>query len=81
MKDKMINLLILFVFSSGIAMAQNTEHKMSDTQKAEAAKADGYIINSKKKITDSLTTGKDTTVADAKKIKRNHCAKRNKKSS
>ena len=71
MKNKMINLLMLFVFSSGIGMAQNNEHKMSDTQKAQAAKADVYIINSKKKIKDSLTTAdKDTTVA--KKPKRNH---------
>ena len=46
----MINLLMLFVFSSGIGMAQNNEHKMSDTQKAQAAKADVYIVNSKKKI-------------------------------
>ncbi len=80
MKNKMVNLLMMFVFSSGIAMAQNNEHKMSDTQKAQAAKADVYIINSKKKIKDSLTTAnKDTTVAI--KNKRNHCIRHNKKSS
>jgi len=67
MKNKSL-LVMLFTLSASIVMAQNDTHKMSDTQKAQAAKADVYIINSKNKITDSFTTTiKDT--AATKKIK------------
>jgi hypothetical protein len=81
MKNKIL-LIMLFVLSASVVMAQNdTTHKMSDTQKAQAAKADVYIINSKKKIKDSFTlTFKDTTTA-TKKSKKKSCLKRNKKSS
>ena len=81
MRNKSL-LVMLFIFSALAVMAQNdTTHKMSDTQKAQAAKADVYIINSKKKITDSFTaTFKDTTTV-TKKSKQRSCLKRNKKSS
>lgn len=73
---------MLFVLSASVAMAQNDSmHKLTDTQKIQAAKADVYIINSKKKIKDRITTiVKDTTVA-TKKLKKRSCVKRNKKSS
>lgn len=75
-------LVMLFVLAASVGMAQNdTTHKMSDTQKAQAAKADVYIINSKKKIKNSLiTTFKDTT-AITKKAKKKPSLKHNKKSS
>jgi len=77
MKNKSL-LVMLFTLSASIVMAQNDTHKMSDTQKAQAAKADVYIINSKNKITDSFTkTIKDTTAT--KKLKKQSCLKRNKK--
>ena len=79
MKNKSL-LVMLFTLSASIVMAQNDTHKMSDTQKAQAAKADVYIINSKNKITDSFTTTiKDITAT--KKSKKQSCLKRNKKSS
>lgn len=81
MRNKSL-LIMLFVLSASVAMAQNDSmHKMTDTQKIQAAKADVYIINSKKKIKDSITTTfKDTTVV-TKKLKKRSCVKRNKKSS
>lgn len=80
MKNKSL-LVMLFIFSASVVMAQNDNHNMSDTQKAQAAKADVYIINSKKKITDSFTTTfKDTTVV-TKKSKQQSSLKRSKKSS
>ena len=81
MRTKSIFLAVSFILCATITMAQNDKSKMTDTQKAQAAKADVYIINSKKKIiiTDSLTTKKDTVVASAPKKK--SCMKRNKKSS
>ena len=78
MRTKSIFLAVSFILCATITMAQNDKSKMTDTQKAQAAKADVYIINSKKKITDSLTTKKDTVVAPAPKKK--SCMKRNKKS-
>ena len=73
---------MLFVLPASVVLAQNdTTHKMSDTQKAQAAKADVYIINSKKKITDSFTTTFKDTTAVTKKLKKKSCLKRNKKSS
>jgi hypothetical protein len=72
MKNRRLHLSILLLFCWGVVSAQNNEHKneMSDTQKAQAAKADVYIINSKKKITDSLTTKTDTTAATKKSKKK-----------
>ncbi len=73
---------MLFVLSASVAMAQNDSmHKMTDTQKIQAAKADVYIINSKKKIKDSSTTTFKDTVMVTKKLKKRSCVKRNKKSS
>ena len=79
MRTKSILLAVSFILCATITMAQNDKNKMTDTQKAQAAKADVYIINSKKKITDSLTTRKDTIVTVAPKKK--SCVKPNKKSS
>jgi hypothetical protein len=76
MRNKSLFIVMLFILFANVAMAQNDKHKMTDTQKAQAAKADVYIINSKKKIADSLTTRKDSTTS-----KKNKSAKRNKKSS
>ena len=79
MRNKSL-LAMLFVLAVSVVMAQNdTTHKISDTQKAQAAKADVYIINSKKKIKDSFTTTfKDTTTA-TKKSKKQSCLKQKKK--
>jgi hypothetical protein len=75
-------LVMLFILPASLVMAQNdTTHKMSDMQKAQAAKADVYIINSKKKITDSFTTTYKDTTTVTKKSKKHSCLKRNKKSS
>jgi len=79
MRNKILLVVLLIIFSGNMAIAQNDKNKMSDTQKAQAAKADAYIINYKKKITDSLTTNKDTTAA-VKTKKKSH-VKGNKKSS
>ena len=73
-------LVMLFMLSASAVMAQNdTTHKMGDTQKTQAAKADVYIINSKKKIKDSFTTTFKDTTAVTKKLKKQCCLKRNKK--
>jgi hypothetical protein len=81
MKNKSL-LIMLFILSASVVTAQNdTSSKMSNTQKAQAAKADVYIINSKKKITDSFTTAFKDTSAATKKSKKRTCLKRNKKSS
>jgi len=81
MSGKVLFFSILFLLPASFAMAQNDQHTMTDTQKEQAAKADVYLINSKKKIADSLiTTGKDSTVAAEKLKKKNH-RKANKKSS
>jgi hypothetical protein len=80
MKYKIIHLSMLFLLLASMVTAQDNESKMSDSQKAQAVKADVYIISSKKKITDSLATARrDTTIADIKKTKRNRCRKHNKK--
>ena len=81
MSNRIFFFSILFLFSANFAMAQNDPHKMTDTQKEQAAKADMYLINSKKKIADSLiTTGKDSAVA-AEKLKKKNDRKHHKKSS
>lgn len=69
--------ITVFMFLSGVVLAQSNKPKMSDAQKAQAAKADVYIVNFKKKIKDSTTTRRDTT---AIRSKRNN-TKPNKKSS
>lgn len=79
MKNKSL-LVMLFILSASVVMAQNDTRKMSDTQKAQAAKADVYIINSKNKITDSITTTIKDTIA-TKKSRKQSCLKRNKKNS
>jgi hypothetical protein len=71
MKNKSLFITMLFILFVNVAMAQNDKHKMTDTQKAQAAKADAYIIKSKKKIADSLTTRKDSTTKKSNTIKRN----------
>jgi hypothetical protein len=63
---KLIGSMLLVLFTN-VASAQNDNNKTSNTQKAQTAKADVYIINSKKKIIDSLTTNRDTTAAKTKK--------------
>ena len=80
MKNKSL-LVMLFIFSASVVMAQNGTRKMTDTQKAQAAKADVYIINSKKKITDSFTTTFKDTTSVTKRSKKQYCLKRNIKSS
>jgi hypothetical protein len=73
---------MFFVLSASVGMAQNdTTLKVNDTQKAQAAKADVYIINSKKKIKDSFTTTFKDTTAITKKAKKKPSLKHNKKSS
>lgn len=79
MKNKSL-LVMLFILAASVVMAQNDTRKMSDTQKAQAAKADVYIINSKNKITDSITTTIKDTIA-TKKSRKQSCLKRNKKNS
>lgn len=79
MRAESLLLALSFMFCATLTKAQNDKHKMTDTQKAQAAKADVYIINSKKKMADSLTTKRDSTAAMTPKKK--SCAKRNKKSS
>jgi hypothetical protein len=79
MRNKNLLAAFLILFSTNMTIAQTDKNKMSDTQKIQAAKADVYIIDSKKKITDSLTTNRDTTAA--KKTKKKSCIKGNKKSS
>jgi hypothetical protein len=67
MKYKWINLAMILAFSTNVVMAQDKTHKMSDTQKMQAAKADVYIINAQKKITGNLTTTqKNITIVDSK---------------
>jgi hypothetical protein len=67
MINKIFFFSILFLLSANLAMAQMDQHTMTDKQKAQAAKADAYLINSKKKIADSLTAKrKDSTVATEK---------------
>jgi hypothetical protein len=80
MKNKSL-LMMLFILSASVVMAQNDTDKMSNAQQAQAAKADVYIINSKKKITDSFTTTFKDTAVVIKKSKQRSCLKRNKKSS
>jgi hypothetical protein len=81
-KNKNMRNKILFVTlmmcSGNMAIAQTYKNKMSDTQKTQAAKADVYLINSKRKIIDSLTTSRDTIAA---KTKKKSSVKGNKKSS
>jgi len=78
MKNKSL-LVMMLLFPAVAIQAQSNEQKMNDTQKAQAAKADVYIINSQKKITDSAAiTFKDSTAA-TKPSKKKCCLKRKKK--
>ena len=77
MKNKFLP--AIFILLAVTAKAQ-TNSKITEKQKSDAAKADVFITNSKQKITDSFTTApKDSTVA-VKKLKK-PCSKRKKKSS
>jgi hypothetical protein len=67
MRNK-IPFVALMMCSASMATAQHDKNKMSDAQKAQAAKADVYVINSKKKIIDSLTTTRDAIAAQRKKL-------------
>jgi len=80
MKNKIL-LAILLLLSVTLVKAQNNDHKMTETQRADAAKADVFISNSGKKITDSFTIAKKDSAAATKKSKKHSCTKRNKKSS
>jgi hypothetical protein len=81
MRNKNLLVMLFMLFASAVMAQNDTIHKMSGTQKTQAAKADVYIINSKKKITDSFTTTFKDTTAVTKKLKTQYCLKRNKKSS
>lgn len=77
MRNKIL-LVLLLSLAVTVTKAQNNDNKMSDTQKEQAAKADVFIVNSKKKVVDSFTiTAKDT--AAIKHSKKKGCSKRNKK--
>lgn len=70
----------IFLFSAVIATAQTSQKSMTPLQKELAAKADVYIVNSKKKISDSLQfVIKDSATVATKPGKR--YLFRNKKSS
>jgi hypothetical protein len=79
MKYKILPAMLLML-SATVAMAQNNDHKMTETQKADAAKADVFINNSEKKMTDSFNVTKKDSAAVIKKSKKRSC-KSNKKSS
>ncbi|SFQ43555.1 hypothetical protein [Parafilimonas terrae] len=51
--NKILLSIIFLLFSAVMANAQTTEKRMSPMQKEQAAKADVYIANLKKKISDS----------------------------
>lgn len=81
MKNKIL-LTMLLSLAAALTKAQNNDQKMSDTQKEQAAKADVFIVNSKKKIIDSFTVAGKDSVTTTKKSKNRSCgSKRNKKSS
>ena len=70
----------LLTLVAATSKAQTGNDKMSDTQKEQAAKADAFIVNSRKKVVDSFTTAaKDSTAI--KQTKKKSCLRRNKKSS
>lgn len=81
MKNKSLLIMLLILSASAVMAQHDTTDKLSNTQKLEAAKADVYIVDAKKKITDSFTTTLKDTTAVAKKSKKKPCLKRNKKSS
>lgn len=80
MKNKIL-LTMLLSLAAAITKAQNNDHKMSDTQKEQAAKADVYIVNSKKKVIDSFTIANKDTTTVKKKSKKRSCFRHHKKSS
>ena len=79
MKYKILPAMLLLL-SATVAKAQNNAHTLTETQKADAAKADVFINNSEKKMTDSFTVSKKDSTAVIKKSKKRSC-KKNKKSS
>ena len=80
MRNKILFAMLLSL-AAAVTKAQNNDNKMSDTQKEQAAKADVFIINSKKKVVDSFTIAGKDSVTTTKKSKNRSCLKRNKKSS
>ena len=78
MKNRILPAMLFMLFAT-VANAQNNDHKMTETQKADAAKADVYITSGKK-ITDTFTVTKEDSAAVIKKSKKRSC-KNNKKSS
>lgn len=73
---------MLLTLATAASKAQTSDNKMSDTQKEQAAKADVFIVNSKKKVIDSFTVaGKDSATTTKKSKNRSCCSKHNKKSS
>lgn len=72
--------IIFLLFSATMASGQTTQKKMSPLQREQAAKADVYITNLKKKISDSAQfVMKDTATIAIKQERK--CWFRNKKSS
>ena len=78
MRNKIL-FAMFFSLTAIVTKAQNNDHKMSDTQKEQAAKADVFIINSQKKVVDSFTIAGKDSVTTTKKLKNRPCLKRNKK--
>jgi len=79
MKYKILPALLCMLFAT-VARAQTNDHKMTEKQKSDAAKADVFISNSGKKVTDSFTIAEKDSAAVIKKSKKHTC-KKNKKSS
>ncbi len=78
--NKILLPFIILLFSATIATGQTTQKKMSPIQKDQAAKADVYITNLKKKISDSTQfVIKDTASIAIRQERR--CWFKNKKSS
>ncbi len=72
--------IIFLLFFATMASGQATQKKMSPLQREQAAKADVYITNLKKKISDSTQfVMKDTATIAIKQERK--CWFRNKKSS
>ena len=72
--------VIVLLFSAIMASGQTTQKEMGPTQKEQAAKADAYITNLKRKISDSTQfVIKDTATIAIKQERK--CRFKNKKSS
>jgi hypothetical protein len=83
MKKGIMLMSVLFALGGSTAMAQTQKQNVDDAKRKEdAAKADVYIINSQKKLTDSITTKSDSTTIIASGRTKKNCADRcHKKSS